>query len=111
MGGALWNLLFFCIVLGVLVTIHEFGHYLAARLCGVKVYRFCLGFGPVIFRKVRKNGEEFAIALLPLGGYVKMKGESVEVTAVEGAATDVRRKTIRRSLVTPLPIKRSGNAL
>ncbi len=91
MGGALWNLLFFCIVLGVLVTIHEFGHYLAARLCGVKVYRFCLGFGPVIFRKVRKNGEEFAIALLPLGGYVKMKGESVEVTAVEGAATDAEK--------------------
>ena len=91
MGGALWNFLFFCIVLGVLVTIHEFGHYLAARLCGVKVYRFCLGFGPVIFRKVRKNGEEFAIALLPLGGYVKMKGESVEVTAVEGSATDAEK--------------------
>ncbi|HIV55733.1 MAG TPA: site-2 protease family protein, partial [Candidatus Anaerobiospirillum stercoravium] len=85
MGGALWNLLFFFIVLGILVTIHEFGHYLAARLCGVKVYRFCLGFGPVIFRKVRANGEEFAIALLPLGGYVKMKGESADVTALQSA--------------------------
>lgn len=87
MGGALWNFLFFCIVLGILVTIHEFGHYLAARLCGVKVYRFCIGFGPVIFRKVRANGEEFAIALLPLGGYVKMKGESADVTALESAGT------------------------
>lgn len=101
MGGALWNFLFFCIVLGVLVTIHEFGHYLAARLCGVKVYRFCLGFGPVIFRKVRKNGEEFAIALLPLGGYVKMKGESVEVTAVEGSATDAEKADQKKAAQKP----------
>ena len=97
MGGALWNFLFFCIVLGILVTIHELGHYLAARFCGVKVYRFCLGFGPVIFRKVRKNGEEFALALLPLGGYVKMKGESVEVTAVEGSATAAEKADKKKS--------------
>lgn len=75
MTSAVWNLIFFCIALGVLVTIHEGGHYFAARLCKVKVYRFALGFGPVIYRRILKNGTEFAICLLPLGGYVKMKGE------------------------------------
>lgn len=86
MGGALWNFLCFCIVLGILVTFHEFGHYLAARWCGVRVYRFCLGFGPVIFRKMTRRGEEFAIALLPLGGYVKMKGEGETPTASSASA-------------------------
>ena len=75
MTSAVWNLLFFCIALGILVTIHEGGHYFAARLCKVKVYRFALGFGPVIYRRILRNGTEFAICLLPLGGYVKMKGE------------------------------------
>lgn len=75
MTSAVWNLIFFCIALGILVTIHEGGHYFAARLCKVKVYRFALGFGPVIYRRILRNGTEFAICLLPLGGYVKMKGE------------------------------------
>lgn len=75
MTSIIWNFVFFCIALGVLITIHEGGHYFAARLCKVKVYRFALGFGPVIYSRRLKNGTEFAICLLPLGGYVKMKGE------------------------------------
>ncbi|MFZ6686330.1 RIP metalloprotease RseP [Undibacterium sp. SXout11W] len=67
------TILAFLVALGTLVTIHEFGHYLAARLCGVKVLRFSVGMGKVIFsRKFGKDQTEWAISMLPLGGYVKM---------------------------------------
>ena len=67
------TILAFLVALGTLVTIHEFGHYLAARLCGVKVLRFSVGMGRVIFsRKLGKDQTEWAVSMLPLGGYVKM---------------------------------------
>ncbi|MFZ6861035.1 RIP metalloprotease RseP [Undibacterium sp. Ji67W] len=67
------TILAFLVALGTLVTIHEFGHYLAARLCGVKVLRFSVGMGKVIFsRRLGKDQTEWAISMLPLGGYVKM---------------------------------------
>ncbi|NOZ64402.1 MAG: RIP metalloprotease RseP [Caldiserica bacterium] len=64
-------------VLGVLIIFHELGHYLAARKVGVKVERFSVGFGPVIFRIKRKE-TEYTLSLIPLGGYVKLAGESRE---------------------------------
>lgn len=73
--GALWNLLCFAVAIGILVTIHEGGHFLAARLCGVKVERFSIGFGKIIWQTSDRHGTVFAISLIPLGGYVKMKGE------------------------------------
>jgi len=64
----------FLLTIGVLVVIHEYGHYRAAVACGVKVLRFSVGFGPVIWK--RQVGEtEFALSALPLGGYVKMLDE------------------------------------
>ncbi len=63
---------FFLVALGVLVTIHEAGHLLIARLSGVHVVRFCIGFGKVIFSRRDRRGTEFCIAALPLGGYVRM---------------------------------------
>lgn len=69
--SALWNSLFFFIVIGVVVTVHEFGHFYAARRFGVKVQRFSFGFGKVLLRWQR--GEtEFAFSMIPLGGYVAM---------------------------------------
>ena len=66
----------FLIVLGVLVVVHELGHYLAARYCGVKVLRFSVGFGKTIFqRKLGVDRTEWAIAAVPLGGFVKMLDE------------------------------------
>lgn len=66
----------FIFALGVLITFHELGHYLVARLCGVKVLRFCLGFGkPFFLRRLGKDQTEWAIAAIPLGGYVKMLDE------------------------------------
>ena len=63
------------VTLGVLIAFHEYGHFLVARRCGVKVLRFSIGFGPVLFRLYDKQGTEFAISALPLGGYVKMLDE------------------------------------
>ena len=69
--------LVFIFVLGVLVVVHEFGHFIAAKAVGVRVEKFSIGFGPVIFG--RQFGEtEFCVSALPLGGFVKLAGESAE---------------------------------
>jgi len=62
----------FIVALGILVTVHEYGHFWVARRCGVKVERFSVGFGKTLWRTTDKHGTEFVIALIPLGGYVKM---------------------------------------
>src|SRR5437879_4108170 len=67
--------LVFLFVLSVLVIVHEFGHFIVAKLVGIRVEKFSIGFGPMIFGK--KFGEtEFCVSLLPLGGFVKMAGEN-----------------------------------
>ncbi|SBT16465.1 Regulator of sigma-E protease RseP [Marinomonas gallaica] len=71
----LQNILSIVIALGVLITFHEFGHYYIARLCGVKVLRFSVGFGKPIYRHVSRSGTEFTLAMIPLGGYVRMLDE------------------------------------
>ena len=63
------------VTLGILVTIHEFGHFWVARRCGVKVLKFSIGFGKAIKTWVGKDGVEYVIAPIPLGGYVKMLGQ------------------------------------
>lgn len=67
---------YFALTLLLLVTIHEFGHFLIARLCGVKVLRFSFGFGKVLASWHDKRGTEYAFSLFPLGGYVKMLDEA-----------------------------------
>ena len=62
----------FLVLLGVLVTIHEFGHFIVARICKVHVQRFSIGMGPVFYKKRDKHGTEFALSAIPLGGYVSM---------------------------------------
>lgn len=75
--GSVWWMI---VSLGLLVTIHEFGHYWVARRCGVKVLRFSVGFGKPLWSRRDRHGTEFAIAAIPLGGYVKMLDErEVEV--------------------------------
>ncbi|MDD2929104.1 MAG: RIP metalloprotease RseP [Sideroxydans sp.] len=65
----------FVVAIVVLVVFHEFGHYLVARWCGVKVLRFSVGFGKVIWSRVGRGGTEWALSAIPLGGYVKMLDE------------------------------------
>ncbi|AWB68145.1 zinc metallopeptidase RseP [Saccharobesus litoralis] len=74
----IWNLLFFIILIGVLVTVHEYGHFIVARKCGVKVLRFAIGFGSPLFKWHDKQGTEYVIAAIPLGGYVKMLDSRIE---------------------------------
>ncbi len=82
--GSVWWMI---VSLGVLVTFHEFGHYWVARRCGVKVLRFSVGFGKPLWSRRGRNGTEFAVAALPLGGYVKMLDErEAEVPAGERMA-------------------------
>ncbi len=65
----------FLVVLGVLVSVHEFGHYLAARLCGVHVEAFSIGFGKALATWRDRQGTAWRLAVLPLGGYVKLHGQ------------------------------------
>lgn len=69
----LWS---FALIISIIVFVHEFGHYLAARLCGVKIETFSIGFGREIIGRTDKHGTRWKIALFPLGGYVKMYGDS-----------------------------------
>lgn len=68
------SLIIFLVILGIMVTVHEFGHFLAARLSGVRVEIFSIGFGRPVYKKVF-DGCEFRICLIPLGGYVKLFGD------------------------------------
>jgi len=77
------ELVAFAVAIGVLVVVHEYGHYSVARLCGVKVLRFSIGFGkPLVQWVSRKSGTEWTIAALPLGGYVKMLDEREEGSVI-----------------------------
>jgi len=72
---AIQNILAAIVVLGLLITFHEFGHFWVARRCGVKVLRFSVGFGKPLWSRFDRHGTEYAIAAIPLGGYVKMLDE------------------------------------
>lgn len=73
------TLILFLIILGLIVFIHEFGHFIFAKKAGIYVYEFSIGFGPKLFSFKRKNDEtEYMIKLIPLGGYVAMAGETYE---------------------------------
>ncbi|HOL54274.1 MAG TPA: M50 family metallopeptidase, partial [bacterium] len=67
------SVLYFLILISILVLIHEYGHYIQAKLNGVKVYEFSIGFGPKAF-SFERNGTMFSVRFLPIGGYVKLAG-------------------------------------
>lgn len=99
------TLLAFVGAIALLVVFHEFGHFLVARLCGVKVLRFSLGFGKVLYRKRFANSDtEWAISAIPLGGYVKMLDER------EGAVApgDLHRTFNRKPVLQRMAIVVSG---
>ncbi len=72
----LYSIFGFLVAVGVLVTVHEWGHYAAARLVGVRVLKFSIGFGRSVWeRSWGVDGTTYAIGIVPLGGYVRMLGE------------------------------------
>ena len=91
----------FAVVLGVLIVVHELGHYLAARWCGVKVLRFSVGFGRILWKKELGNDRtEWALSVFPLGGYVKMLDEREgDVAACEAHRAFNRQGVGKRSII------------
>ena len=106
MLSILWNLAAFIIALGVLITVHEFGHFWVARRCGVRVERFSIGFGKALWRRTDKLGTEYVIAMIPLGGYVKMLDERAEPVAPELRHYAFNNKTVgqRAAIIAAGPI-------
>lgn len=84
------------VVLLIMVTIHEFGHYTAGKMLGFKINEFSVGFGPALFSKKRKNGEIFSVRAVPLGGYCAFEGEESE-SENEGAF--MKQKPWKRLIV------------
>lgn len=88
MSGFFGYLVPFLFVLALVVFVHELGHYLVGRWCGVKVETFSLGFGPRLARFTDRAGTEWALSAIPLGGYVKFKGDLNEASAPDHAAAE-----------------------
>lgn len=106
MGGVLWNIGAFIVALGLLVAVHEFGHFWVARRCGVKVERFSIGFGKAIWRRLGKDGTEYVLALIPLGGYVKMLDGRVDALKPGEEAQAFNHKSVwaRMAIVAAGPM-------
>ena len=96
--SALYMIVGTLIALGVLVTFHEFGHFWVARRCGVKVLRFSVGFGMPLLRWHDKQGTEFVVAAIPLGGYVKMLDEREGEVPVDQLDQSFNRKSVRQRI-------------
>ncbi|GLS82719.1 sigma E protease regulator RseP [Paraferrimonas haliotis] len=113
MLGILWNLGAFIVALGILIAIHEYGHFWVARKCGVKVERFSIGFGKTLFRKVGNDGCEYVIAAIPLGGYVKMLDERVEDVPESLKSQAFNRKSVwkRSAIIAAGPLANFGFAV
>ncbi|MBR3894976.1 MAG: RIP metalloprotease RseP [Clostridia bacterium] len=80
------SILLALLIFGILIFIHELGHFIAARMCGVKILEFSIGMGPKIFsKKSKKSGTVYSLRLLPIGGYVNMLGEN-GMEAVQGSS-------------------------
>jgi len=90
----IWNLASFIIALGILVTVHEYGHFWVARKNGVKVERFSVGFGKALWRKTADDGTEYVVAMIPLGGYVKMLDERVDDVAAQDKDKTFNSKSV-----------------
>jgi regulator of sigma E protease len=101
------TLVAFVVALGLLIVFHEFGHYLVARWCGVKVMRFSIGFGhPLLRKRWGKDETEWVVAAFPLGGYVKMLDEREDEVAPEDLTRSFNRKPVahRFAIVAAGPI-------
>lgn len=94
----IWNLLSFVIALGILVFVHEYGHFWVARKNNVKVIRFAVGFGKPIYSWYGKTGTEYVIGLIPLGGYVRMLDGRVDDVAEADKAVSFDQKNVKQRI-------------
>ncbi len=110
----MFTLLAFIVTIGILVTVHEYGHYQVAKWCGVKVLKFSIGFGNTLWSKiVDKDGMELIVAAIPLGGYVKFLderelNEQETAPAVHYSEADLDRAFNRQSVFKRIAIVLAG---
>ncbi len=100
------NFISFIVAIGLLVTIHEYGHFWVARRNGIIVKRFSVGFGKVLWRKIGKDGVEYVVSAIPLGGYVSMLDGRVDAISPEQQGKAFNQKTVaqRMSVIAAGPI-------
>ena len=103
--GSVWWLV---VTLGLLITFHEYGHFVVARYCRVKVLKFSIGFGPTLWSRFDRHGTQFVVAAIPLGGYVKM----LDTREVDGAVgpTGLAGAFDRKSVGARMAITAAGPA-
>lgn len=103
---ALATIGYFILTLAILVTVHEYGHYWVGRRCGVKALTFSVGFGPSLWRRTDKNGTEWVVAALPLGGYVRFLDEREGEVPIEEQRFCFNRqsKLARAAIIAAGPI-------
>jgi regulator of sigma E protease len=94
----LFTLIAFFVALGILITFHELGHYWVARLCGVRILRFSIGFGRVLIKRVDRHGTEWALSAIPLGGYVKMLDENETAAGKHLSAESFQAQPVGRRI-------------
>lgn len=91
LGGLLWTAGAFVLALSIIVTVHEYGHYIIGRLSGIKAEVFSLGFGPRLLTRRDRHGTVWQLAAIPLGGYVRFLGDGNAASAGSGVAVDPAR--------------------
>lgn len=105
MGSTAFTVAAFLVALSIIITVHEYGHYIVGRWSGIHAEVFSLGFGPVIWSRTDRRGTQWQVALVPLGGYVKFlgDGDAASATADEGFLEHIahveREKELRRTLM------------
>jgi regulator of sigma E protease len=101
LGGLLSTLVPFIVVLSIVVAIHEYGHYIVGRWCGIHAEVFSLGFGPVLFSRNDKHGTKWQLAAIPLGGYVRFLGDGDAASGPGAKTVDeaLKHKTLNGALL------------
>ncbi|MDQ7048600.1 MAG: site-2 protease family protein [Enterobacterales bacterium] len=104
----LWNTAAFILTLGILVTIHEYGHFWVAHKLGIKVLTFSIGFGKALYQRRGKDGVVYIIGSIPLGGYVKMLDERESKNPIadedQGSAFNQKSVWVRMAVVIAGPV-------
>ncbi|TDL83555.1 RIP metalloprotease RseP [Palleronia sediminis] len=102
-GSVAFTVLAFIIALSVIVAIHEYGHYIVGRWSGIQADVFSVGFGPVLFARTDSRGTQWQVAALPLGGYVKFRGDA-DVASMAQADTPGLDDEARRATMSGAPL-------
>ena len=103
-GGFLWMFFFFVIALSIIVAVHEYGHYIVGRWCGIHAEIFSVGFGTVLVSRVDRHGTQWQFAALPFGGFVRFKGDASAASAPDALLLPKLSARERRKTMHGAPI-------